>query len=323
MKISTKRISLVLATLVSASALYAQNHYCSFSKAHLSQDKKAEMTQKFQDKKAGITRPAVWMNHTPLRNGNPVVNPMACDSVTSTFAGGNGQNGNMFDVTAINDITITQFYGSFDNSVSASGMVKVYYKAGSYMGSEAIPSAWTLIDSMMVTSAGTGMPTPIPITINIPVPMGQTYAFYVTGTGTMDVDYTNGTTEGAVYKSDANMQFKEGIGISYPFGSTYRPRIWNGTVFYCEGIVGVNEQQNNASVSLAPNPTSDKSVLSFGTAVNGEVAIFDMMGKQVKRFEVSNATQLEISREGLNAGVYFVNVMQNGQSIAVKRMVVN
>ncbi|MBL4655690.1 MAG: T9SS type A sorting domain-containing protein [Bacteroidia bacterium] len=159
---------------------------------------------------------------------------LACDTLSTTFVGGNGHNGNMFDITAIDAITITQFEGNLDG---VSGIIKIYYKAGTYQGSETNPLAWTFIDSVSVTSNGIGVPTVIPLAVNVAIPAGQTYAFYITGnnTGGLDLDYTNGTLEGAVYTSNANLEIKEGLGVAYPFGSNFSPRIWNGIVQYCTG----------------------------------------------------------------------------------------
>lgn len=321
MRNSTRKVTLFCIAVACSSVLYAQS--LSSGSNVTKADKMAGNLLEEQNKKSGITKPAPWMGHTQ-RTVTPVVNPLACDSVTSTFAGGNGQNGNMFDITAVTDVTITQFYGNFDTATASSGYVKVYYKSGSYMGSETTPSAWTLVDSALVTGGGSGTPTPIPIMVNVTIPMGQTYGFYVTTTGTgMDVDYTNGTTEGAVYASDANIQFKEGKGVAYPFGSNFTPRIWNGIIFYCEGIVGVNEASQQASLSLMPNPFNEKTLLTFGTTVtNGDIRIFDMLGKEVKRIDVSNASQLEIDREGLRAGVYMISISENGKTLSVRKMII-
>ena len=156
---------------------------------------------------------------------------MGCDTLSTTFAGGNGNAGNMFDITAINSIVISAFEGH----ITGNGYIKIYYKAGTFAGSETTPSAWTLADSAMVTSAGAGVPTYINIPMSISISAGQTYGFYFTGNNTgATVAYTNGTTQGAVYSSNTDLEILEGVGNSYPFGGTFTPRIWNGIVHYCD-----------------------------------------------------------------------------------------
>jgi len=150
-------------------------------------------------------------------------------SLTTTFAGGNGHNGNMFDVTALVDLTITSFdvnlYGPETQTVS------VFYKVGSYVGSETAPGAWTMLGSVAVTGAGTNVPTYLPVG-GLFIPAGATYGIYVSADGG-GVNYTDGS---AVY-STAEMQLSAGIGVGGLFGSdgTYAPRIWNGTVYYNVG----------------------------------------------------------------------------------------
>lgn len=156
---------------------------------------------------------------------------LGCDMLSTAFAGGNGNAGNMFDITATTSIVIN----SFEGNISGSGYMKIYYKAGTFAGSETTPSDWTLVDSTMVISAGTNVPTFINIPMNIAIPAGQTYGFYFTGNGSgAMVAYTNGTTQGAVLASNAALQIFEGIGIAYPFGASYTPRDWNGIVHYCD-----------------------------------------------------------------------------------------
>ncbi|MBI4648613.1 MAG: DUF1573 domain-containing protein [Bacteroidia bacterium] len=155
------------------------------------------------------------------------------DSLSTLFAGGNGQDGNMFNITALNTITITQFAGNLDG---INGYMKIYYRTGTYQGYETNSLAWTFIDSAFVTSNGIGTPTIIPVSIDVTIPAGQTYGFYVTGNNSgLDVDYTDGSSEGAVYVSDLNIQLHEGKGVEYPFGNNFTPRIWNGTIYYESG----------------------------------------------------------------------------------------
>lgn len=154
-------------------------------------------------------------------------------ALTTTFAAGNNHRGNMFDVTAVNTVTIT----SFDAHPMSNTTIEIYYKSGTWVGFENSPASWTLVGSASVTAQPTGNPTPVPVAVNVTIPAGQTYAFYVTSTNTaVSLNYTDGTTVGNVYASDANIQFKEGAGLEYPFtngtGSTFTPRIWNGIIHY-------------------------------------------------------------------------------------------
>ncbi len=151
-------------------------------------------------------------------------------NIVTTYAGGNGQSGNMFDVVALSNINVLSFDGNLDVGTHT---VEIYYKVGTHVGFEGTSSAWTLIGSTPVTSVAADAPTAIPLPFNVSIPAGQTYAFYVTTT-LSGIGYTNGTTLGAVYVQDAHTQVLEGVGVAYPFGSVYSPRVWNGTVYYEE-----------------------------------------------------------------------------------------
>jgi hypothetical protein len=148
-------------------------------------------------------------------------------SITTTYAGGNGQNGNMFDVTAsgLADITIT----GFDIHVSDGGPVPidVFYKSGTYSSFEKDPGFWKPLGSATVTGAGFGNPTAVNIG-GLTIPSGETYGIYVTRTDGGTLQYTNGANT----YSDGDITIDTGTGNHFPFGDVFTPRTWNGTIYY-------------------------------------------------------------------------------------------
>lgn len=156
---------------------------------------------------------------------------------TTNFPGNVTQDGNMFNVEAIVDITITRF----DIHMSAdTDIVEVYYKPGLFKGSETIPTNWTLAGSATVTGNGQGIATPLPVPINLTIPAGEFYAFYVTVTNQLAPQsqfiYFNSSSLSGIW-SDGNLNFyNKGKGIEYPFSSTqFSPRQWNGNIYYTVG----------------------------------------------------------------------------------------
>ncbi len=171
-------------------------------------------------------------------------------SVFTTMAGGNNHRGNMFDLTAINTVTITQF----DANPMATTNIAIYYRVGTHVGFQNNAAGWTLIGTANnVVPLGSPTPTPVPVPINITIPAGQTYAFYVTSTNVaVSLNYTNGTTVGNVFASDANLQFKEGSGMEYPFcngGSPFTPRNWNGRIHYTVPVAATYAWSTGATTS--------------------------------------------------------------------------
>ena len=195
--------------------------------------------------------------------------------LTTTFAAGNGQNGNMFDLEATGGAPLT--IESFDIHTSATGLtIEVYAVSagGTYVGNETNAAAWTLIGTATgINGAGTGVGTPLNLALGYQIQPGAPQGFYVTSTaGTLS--YTNGTALGAPYASDAFLTFYEGVGKSYPFGSTFSPRIFNGVIHYglSQNILDVSQDASlnlTATLSmLAPTAYEGFTFLSFDTSAN-------------------------------------------------------
>lgn len=169
----------------------------------------------------------------------------------TTFAAGNGQSGNMFDLVAVGGVPIT--IQSFDIHIGTgiTDTIEVYALTtpGSYVGNEANAGAWTLLASTTVTSAGTGVGTPLNLTLNHTIAPGTTQAFYVTCT-TSTMNYTNGTVEGTSFANDGFLDFLEGIGVPYAFAGTFRPRVWNGNIHYTFSSLAPSYQVNSRASSL-------------------------------------------------------------------------
>ncbi len=152
------------------------------------------------------------------------------EELSTTYVGGNGNDGEMFDVLALKNIEITGLrMAFFTNTVSDT--VDVFQKAGSYVGSEAIPGNWTAAATSLVGATAL-VPTPIiPFAAPIPVGSGERVALYIRATAT-DVAYTNGVGSGTVAALDPNLVVFEGIGVAGSFGAISQNRISNVTIVY-------------------------------------------------------------------------------------------
>ncbi len=176
-----------------------------------------------QDRGASLTRD----NGTPQHVRETTIPGLK--SLTTTFVSNNGQDGNMFDVKAETAITIQGFDINICDETPT--LVEVYYKVGTSVGFDHNPSAWTLLGNATVYPAGSDVPTPLPVG-GLTIPAGATYGLYLTTTGgACGFNYTDGTTD----YSNSDLTIYHGFGKSYPFGDTYEPRIWNGTIYYTLG----------------------------------------------------------------------------------------
>ena len=88
--------------------------------------------------------------------------------------------------------------------------------------------------------------------------------------------------------------------------------------FWKASTAGLEDFSANA-VKMYPNPA--KGVVNFSSASNEvlDVAVYDMLGKQVLR---ANAVQSQLNISSLNPGMYFVNMTQ-GSKVSTKKLLVN
>ena len=103
-----------------------------------------------------------------------------CLFLETTLEGGNGANGNMFDIVANNDVTVS----GFDiHCGEGGGIAHVYTKSGSHVNFENNPSAWTRVSPVHgfgVSCIGPEAKTSLPsLTNSVPINAGETQSFYI------------------------------------------------------------------------------------------------------------------------------------------------
>ncbi len=132
----------------------------------------------------------------------------AAFTLQTTFVGGNGFSGNMFDVVAKNDISVTGFQLNVDSFSILN--YEIYTKTDTWVGFQNNSAAWTLIGSGTVQGNGQGNASDlISLTSPVSIATGSSTAFYTTLT-TTDITYSNGTAVGNVFVEDENVQILEG-----------------------------------------------------------------------------------------------------------------
>lgn len=155
-------------------------------------------------------------------------------SITTKFAANGGFRGNMFNITML---TYIDEITGIDVNVDPAGVetwVHVYWREGTCVGHDMDPEGWHLLGSGSATAAGTDVPTFIDLSGNgIAFKANVTYGFYVDVSNfpTVGINYTS--NEQKTYtNNEMSLTTYYGKG-SPPFvGSTFFPRLWNGTVYY-------------------------------------------------------------------------------------------
>ena len=183
---------------------------------------------------------------TSLTAGGP--NTQAPGSVTTTFAGGNGFAGNMFDMTTNSDLVINSMDLNCNAIAGSAVSADVWYTVGTCVGNQTNAGVWTLLGSYTGTSAGFGAPTNMDMTGNgMNWVAGTSYGIYVDLTSYVNsgsIAYTNGVTGVGTVYSNADVTLTTWYGtrntdLLGPFTQTvFETRDWNGTINYDTGAGG-------------------------------------------------------------------------------------
>ncbi|MBK7086422.1 MAG: T9SS type A sorting domain-containing protein [Flavobacteriales bacterium] len=244
----------------------------------------------------------------------------ATGGLTTLYAQDNGLDGVMFDIVALQPVTIECFEVNWNAGTTS---IALYYKTGTHVGFATNPGAWTLIDTVMnLTTAGSDLPTYLPIDVDVTIPGGATAAFYVTNNSTSDpnAEYTDGTVLGAVLASDANIQVLEGSGVSYIFNSAFSPRQFNGTVYYTSATTGVTDMAADV-LGLRYDADGAQMILDLPEGQGPHwVSISDASGRLVLERPVNSEGRVAVDLSELGTGAYVFSV-RNVKEVRTERFV--
>ncbi|MCU0304750.1 MAG: hypothetical protein MUC56_11905 [Thermoanaerobaculales bacterium] len=140
--------------------------------------------------------------------------------------------GPYIDLTAgAEAVRIVSFEMYFKGTVNRD--VDVYWKAGTYVGSETNPGAWTLLGTVNVTPGGDGTLTAVNLG-GVDIPAGQTYGFKVWDGGTGGASGPGlDLRAGGTAVSDGNLSLaSDAYTCSEPFNGLSTGFGWQGTVTY-------------------------------------------------------------------------------------------
>ncbi|MEL6196423.1 MAG: hypothetical protein AAFT19_01125 [Pseudomonadota bacterium] len=152
--------------------------------------------------------------------------------MTTTFASNNGQSGNIFDIlVGSNDITINAFDLNIDPGTND---VEFWFRVGTATGFEDKTDGWTQHDTRPgLVSSAADTPTTWDVA-DLTLSANTRYGLFLTSVTGTNFNYTNGSAVGAVAAQNGDLTIFEGYGKGLPLltGSTFAPRVWNGTIDY-------------------------------------------------------------------------------------------
>jgi len=154
--------------------------------------------------------------------------------LTTLFAGGNGGSAGgaiYFDVTAIEDVTLTAL--DLHTGETGAFTVEVYaIPDGTYVGNENNAGAWTLIATGNGDGQGAGTPSFATLDTAVSLTAGTSYGMALVLSADHAHDYTNGDGTNQNYAT-AELSFSGGSATNVPFtGNVFNPRVFNGRFYY-------------------------------------------------------------------------------------------
>ena len=94
---------------------------------------------------------------------------------------------------------------------------------------------------------------------------------------------------------------------------------WNNVISLPENFI----LPNSYSLHVFPNPFSDKTtVRTDKILVNATVSIVNLFGQTIKKIDNVSGQMITISCDDIPGGLYFINVIQNGKTLATQKMVI-
>lgn len=150
----------------------------------------------------------------------------------SLFGGvaNNGSGAVMFEVMANKNVLID----AMDFYFSGTSTISIYVKTGTFVGSESNAAAWTLLNTISVTGAGTTIPVRANLPVPINVPANQMTGIYIFGSGVRYIGTSAlPATVGQIWQTNGTLTLYGGIGGGTLFsGGANSGRTFAGHLYY-------------------------------------------------------------------------------------------
>ena len=161
-------------------------------------------------------------------------------SLTTTKVGGNGANGNVFQIKNVHSFTI-EIYGFKQGATvsNSSNVMYAYYRNGTYNSGT---SGWTqILSNKTVPLVANSYSNAVDFDTAFEIPANTTYTLHIYSTSSIQYTNGSGTANSTVTASDDFLYIYEGGGSSVqvhssssstPHVQQFTPRIWNGKLRY-------------------------------------------------------------------------------------------
>jgi hypothetical protein len=146
------------------------------------------------------------------------------------------------------------------------------------------------------------------------------YIAYVTA-GTYEFKYVNGNSSGKVETVPSTCATSGNRSVTVN-DHIVLDKVCFASCSACSPS-GIAEQSQVKQINVAPNPSSDYTILKFNDGdFNHTIRIMDITGKTIRSYENYNKSELRIDREQLNAGIYFINSVDSQKNVIASKWVI-
>lgn len=196
------------------------------------------------------------------------------------------------DLSTIQVPTLAYYYAGQETNPEHVNSLKVYITTDCGVN-------WALIDSiggMDLASSGIGAPGFIPLDNEWAIRVVDLSAFSTASSGSFKFLYTRDTISGA------NNFYIDNINVN--------------------SFVGIQEKSNSATVKVYPNPSDG--VVYVETDNIASIIVTDICGRKVEKHSLTNKKQVRLfAKEKPEAGVYFIQAIDNAGNKSVSKVIIN
>jgi hypothetical protein len=205
---------------------------------------------------------------------------------------GGGYNQQIYFSGLIDDLRI------YNRALDSTEVPSLYYEGG-YVGNT-LPVTIENISALQVGKA---------IVVNWQTSTELNTSHFIIQHGTDGSSFTDIGTVKAIGSGANGYQFAD----NSPTNGTNYYRLKcvdkDGSISYSK-IVSVQFSIINAQLSIFPNPTKDKTTISFGKLIDkATIAVYDITGKAIFTQQINNSTNTyQLNTQKLTKGIYIVKV---------------
>jgi hypothetical protein len=97
--------------------------------------------------------------------------------------------------------------------------------------------------------------------------------------------------------------------------------LWYGP---CFDILGINQSQNQTDFNISPNPFSQSTQITLNQTYHSiALAVYDIQGKQVAQQQYADCDKIQLSRNQLSNGLYFLKLTLDDKEVETGKMVIS